>query len=223
MIFDFNGVLWWDELLQMQSWQEYSEKLRGYPVSDDEIRKYCLGRPNVDSFEIILNRSISQEEAAVLVQEKEKIYRDLCLAQGNNFQLSPGAEPLLNFLRSQRIPRTIATSSEINNVSFFIKQLNLQDWFEPEKIVFDDGSFPGKPAPQIYLRAAAILDLTPQECVVVEDSISGIEAAHAAGIGKLYALGPGANHDNLAAIPGVHGVISHLGEIPAAQLFGVDV
>ena len=81
------------------------------------------------------------------------------------------------------IPRTIATSSEITNVQFFIQHLSLHRWFDVTKIVYDDGVRPGKPAPDMYLAAARNIGIAAGECMVVEDAISGLQAAHAAGIG----------------------------------------
>ncbi len=54
--------------------------------------------------------------------------------------------------------------------------------------MYDDGTFPGKPAPDIYRIAAARLGRTPERCIVVEDSLSGIAAARAAGIGWIAAV-----------------------------------
>ena len=82
------------------------------------------------------------------------------------------------------------------------------------QIVHDDGRLPGKPAPDVYLEAARRLGLPPAACVVVEDSRSGLAAAHAAGIGHIVALGPAAEQDALRALPGVARVISSLAALP---------
>jgi beta-phosphoglucomutase-like phosphatase (HAD superfamily) len=64
----------------------------------------------------------------------------------------------------------------------------LPRWFDIEKIVYSDGKIKGKPAPDIYIIAARNLGLKPEECIVIEDAVSGIEAARAAGIGKIVAI-----------------------------------
>jgi HAD superfamily hydrolase (TIGR01509 family) len=220
IVFDFNGVLWLDEALQMQVWRAYGQQMRGSPVSDDELAQYCLGVPSKTWLEYLARHALSQQVVDRITAEKEAEYRQLCLAQGEAFRLSPGAVELLDFLSARQIPRTIATSSEITNLAFFIEHLALSRWFEVGKIVFDDGTYPGKPAPDIYKRAVAALDLTPTGCVVVEDSRSGIQAAHAAGIGRVYALGPQKEHERLARLPGVDGVIESLAELPVMALFG---
>jgi beta-phosphoglucomutase-like phosphatase (HAD superfamily) len=141
------------------------------------------------------------------------------LDQGEEFKLSPGAVDLLVFLIAHQIPRTITTASEKTNLDFFVDHLHLDRWFDPSLIVYDDGTRPGKPAPDIYLQAARYLGLAPAQCVVVEDSRSGIEAAHAAGIGHVVALGPADKHHELARLSGVHQSFEGLGELHWGRLF----
>jgi beta-phosphoglucomutase-like phosphatase (HAD superfamily) len=138
---------------------------------------------------------------------------------GDAFELSPGAVELLEFLAAHEIPYTIATASGKSNVGFFFEHLDLNRWFDVDRIVYDDGSRPGKPAPDIYLEAARSLGLEPAQCVVIEDSISGVQAAHAAGIGCIIALGPASRHTALASLAGVSLVVENLGQVPRECLF----
>ena len=64
----------------------------------------------------------------------------------------------------------------------------MEKWFDIDKIVYSNGKIKGKPAPDIYQIAASNLGLRPEECIVVEDAVSGIEAANAAGAGKIVAI-----------------------------------
>ena len=96
--------------------------------------------------------------------------------------------------------------------------LALGRWFAPQHTIYDRGRYPGKPAPDIYLEAAGALGLPPAACVVVEDSLAGIAAARAAGIGGIIALGPAERHIELAALPGVDEVIVDLGHFPRPLL-----
>lgn len=221
IIFDFNGVLLWDTELHEQVWRDFSRMLRGTPLSPDEIRHRVHGRPNKTILEYILGKTLRENEAHKLIREKESRYRRLCLERPDEFTLSPGAEKLLDWLVEHNIPHTIATASEQVNVKFFIERLCLAKWFDPDKIVLDDGRLPGKPAPDIYLKAAENLDLSPSHCVVVEDSVSGIEAAYRAGIGRIYALGPKEQHQRLQALEGTCQAICHVGEIPF-RIFGIN-
>lgn len=215
VIFDFNGVLLWDTPLHDAAWRACSAHLRGVPFSERELTEKVHGRTNRIILEYLLNRPLNDAEADQIAQEKEEHYRRMCLENRAEFTLSPGAVPLLEMLSQNKIPHAIATSSEKHNVAFYLQHLELLRWFPPAHIIYDDGTLAGKPAPDIYLRAAKALDLPPQSCLVIEDSRSGIQAAQAAGIGHITALGPAERHAELAELPGVTRVITTLAEIPA--------
>ena len=214
VIFDFNGVLWWDAHLQSKAWKAYSTTLRGWPLSDEEMDVHVHGRNNRYTLEYLLGEPVIGERLYELSEEKEIVYRRLCLDEGPAFTLSPGATAFLDFLVERQIPRTIATASAKPNVDFFFEQLGLEQWFDARQIVFDDGRKAGKPAPDYYLHAASQLGEQPHDCVVVEDSRSGIAAAAAAGIGLIVALGPANTHAQLRQLPEVDRVITSFHEMP---------
>jgi HAD superfamily hydrolase (TIGR01509 family) len=220
IIFDFNGVLWWDNALVEKGWQRTAVELRGQPFSAEEIARIVHGRNNRDTVEYLAGRTLSEVESRRLIDEKESAYRALCLQEGKNFRLSPGAEELLDFLRADNIPRTIATASEKMNVDFFVERLGLARWFDPSLIVYDNGVLRSKPAPDFYRQAAANLKLDPARCVVVEDAFSGMRAARAAGIGYVVALGYDSVEDKaLKDIP-VDAAVRDLGQVDRRELFG---
>jgi len=212
VVFDFNGVLFWDNPLHEEAWRRYSRQLRGHPMTDREMTEQVHGKVNRDIFTYVLGETPGDERLAVLIAEKEAIYRQLCLEADGVFRLSPGAIELLDFLVAAGIPHAIATSSPRQNLVFYVEHLNLRRWFDDEQLVYDRGAYPGKPAPDIYLEAAARLGLPPAACVVVEDSLAGIAAAWAAGIGHIVALGPAATHAELATRPGVDMVVADLSQ-----------
>lgn len=209
VIFDFNGVLWWDTQLQEQSWRDFSTAIRGTPLTDDEMKQHMHGRPNAYVLEYLRGCPLDADTVADLTRQKEALYQQLCLRQRENFRLSPGAIELLDFLAARTIPHTIATASEIGNVRFFFQHLHLAAWFDMDAIVYDDGTFPGKPAPDIYQIAAGKIGVSPERCIVCEDSLSGIAAARAAGIGKIVALSTSSPPEILWQQPGVSAVISN--------------
>ena len=219
LIFDFNGVLFWDDHLQRASWREFTKHLRSRPLTDEEINVHMHGRNGKYTLEYVLGHAISPAEANDLMERKEIIYREMCLSSGDAFRLSPGAIAVLDQLVERKIPHTIATASAQGNVNFFIKHLELGKWFDLDKIAYDNGNIAGKPAPDLYLLAAAYLHLSPQNCVVIEDSVSGIQAAHAAGIGHIVALGPKSTHEQLAQREGVNQLIENLSQVQVGSLF----
>lgn len=188
IIFDFNGTLFWDSEKHLEAWREYSKRLRGTAFSDDEMREYMFGRTNFDIIAYAIGETPSIGLVETLGREKESLYRDMCRKDAENTVLAPQSVEFLEWLKENNIPRTIATMSEKDNVDFYIEEFKLERWFDLDKIVYSDGTLPGKPAPDIYLLAAEKLGLAPEECIVVEDAVSGIEAARAAGIGKIVAI-----------------------------------
>ncbi|MGO3610939.1 MAG: HAD family hydrolase, partial [Enterococcus sp.] len=87
-------------------------------------------------------------------------------------------------------PMTIASASPKVNMDFYWETFALGKWFDPEKIVYHNGTFPGKPAPDIFLIAAKKIELAPADCLVIEDSYSGLQAAQRARIGTIVAIDP---------------------------------
>jgi beta-phosphoglucomutase-like phosphatase (HAD superfamily) len=222
IIFDFNGVLWWDTPLQEQTWNTVAEKLRHHPFTLQELREILHGRGSKYILEYLAHKTLNNGEVEKLTEEKEIVYRELCLQVKEQFKLSPGATDLLDFLVEHNISRNIATSSRQKNVDFFFEHLNLAKWFERDKVAYDDGKIRGKPYPDIYLKAALNIGLMPEECIAVEDAMTGIAAAKAAGMGMIVALGPESDHKYLQAIDGVDLVITTLKEFPKKLLITND-
>ncbi len=188
IIFDFNGTLYWDSQLHYDAWREYSKLLRGYEFTNEEMRDKMFGHTNKDIIEYAIGKVPTDEIVEKYGKEKEALYRKRCLLDPENFKLAPGAIELLDFLKQNNIPRTIATMSEWDNVEFYIKEFHLEKWFDLDKIVYSDGTIPGKPAPDIFQIAASKINLAPSDCIVIEDAIAGINSAKSAGIGKIIAI-----------------------------------
>ena len=220
IIFDFNGVLFSDGDLQEESWQVMAGKLRGREMSDEEFDLHMHGRSNAYVLSYLAGRQITGDELADLTEVKESLFRRLCLETPNRMTLSSGAEDLLEWLKVTGVPRTIATSSGIRNVEFYIEHLHLGRWFEAGKLIYDDGVRPGKPAPDMYLAAARNIGVEPSGCVVAEDAVSGVMAAQAAGIGYIVGIGASAGHASLLTSKGAAMVIETLRDFPRERLLG---
>ncbi len=212
IIFDFNGTLFWDSAKHKQTWREFSKILRGYSFTEEELLKYMFGRTNEEIIKYAIGKQPTPEMVEKYGQEKEAIYRQMCRDDKENFHLGKGAEKFLDFLKENNIPMTIATMSDKTNVDFFIESFHLEKWFDISKIVYADGIIPGKPAPDIYQIAAKNIGLAPKDCIVVEDALSGIESARAAGIGKIIAICSEESPELYEQIPCVTGIIKDFDE-----------
>ena len=188
IIFDFNGTLYWDSQLHYDAWREFSKIIRGVEFTDEEMRDKMFGHTNEDIIEYAIGKKPSKEMVEKYGKEKEALYRKKCLLNPQEFKLAPGAVEFLDYLKSNNIPMTIATMSEWDNVEFYIENFQLDKWFDIDKIVYSNGTIPGKPAPDIFEIAAKKIGLQPSDCVVVEDAIAGIKSAQSAGIGKIVAI-----------------------------------
>ncbi|MCE0492738.1 HAD family hydrolase [Vibrio salinus] len=182
IIFDFNGTLLWDTHLHNEAWDIFLEQ-HGFDLTDEEKNETIHGKQNQLIFKDLFSNNISPEEIGKYTLEKEKIYQNLCLEE--KLGLGPGAFSFLDNLKEAKIPFTIATSSGIENVSFYFENYNLDRWFSIDDIVYNNGKIKSKPSPDIFEVAMEKLECSPQQAIIFEDSQSGIMAAEAAKAGKI--------------------------------------
>ncbi len=204
IIFDFNGVLLLDSHLQEAAWNECALELRGREFSKEELDHRVHGRTNADTLTYLLGRTLSPGELVQYIDLKEGIYQRMCLEHKGEFKLAPGAAEFLDYLKDTGKAFTIATSSWVSNLRFYFEHLPLAKWFDYDKVAHDDGTVQGKPAPDLFLKAAKNLGLAPADCIVIEDARSGIQAAHRAGIGKIIAFVPSEKQAAFAQLAGVN-------------------
>lgn len=188
VLFDFNGTLLFDNAMHVEAFRLVFEKY-GLPApTEDFLIRNCFGRTNATIYRENFNPHATREETACFAQQKEALYKSFCLAHPELFHLANGVAELLNALQEAHIPFCLATGSDWGNVSFYLEHLGLERWFSTDNMLWENGTFPGKPAPDIYRLAAAKLGLTPAECLVYEDGTSGILAANRAGAGAVITV-----------------------------------
>jgi HAD superfamily hydrolase (TIGR01509 family) len=108
-------------------------------------------------------------------EEKEALFRELYVG----IKAPDGLHSFLEKVEAAGIPKAIATSAPRANVDFTISRTHIGHFFP---VILDDSFVTkGKPDPEIYLKSAAALGLPPGQCVVFEDSLSGVTAAKRAG------------------------------------------
>lgn len=184
IIFDFNGTMVFDAHLHEKAWVEMIQKHNDL-VTEQEVIDYIHGRTNDQIIHHFIGE-VKDEELQALSDEKEKEYQRL--AREEQLGYVDGTEELLDQLITKKIPFTIATASPKINIDFYFDYFKLDRWFTPEEIVYDDGTFPGKPHPTIYQKAAEKLGLAPKDCIVIEDATAGVQAANRANIGQVFVM-----------------------------------
>lgn len=190
VIFDFNGTMLFDTPLQYQAWNMLAEKTMGRSIGIDQFLRTANGRSSTETVDIFWGNSLTTDEKQALILDKRQAYKELCLMHPELFHLADGIPQILDFLKKHKIPFTIATSSNPASVDFYYDNLQLDRWFRREDIVCTDGSFRGKPAPDIYCAAAKSLHMHPKDCIVIEDAVAGAYAARGAGIGYVIVIDP---------------------------------
>jgi len=183
VVFDFNGTLFWDTEIQNRSWDRFLEQ-HGFSLNEEEKDTWIHGINSKDTFEHLFKRRCSPEEVHELTEEKEVIYRQMCLEQG--MEWAPGAEDLIRFLLENQVEIAIATAAGLSNVDFFIEQLNMTNYFKRERIIYNDGTMNGKPNPDLFNKAIGVLGIPAKDVTIFEDSLAGVEAATRSGAGSIY-------------------------------------
>ena len=188
VLFDFNGTLYNDTEFHRAAWRNFMKAKFGMELSEEEITAHYIGPNNSEIFQYCFGDRYSAEEVVQLGREKEVEYRSVARSRKENLQLMPGAPELFDLLVARGIPFALATASPIENVEFYLNDLGLKKWFTMDRIVYDEGILPSKPDPAFYLEAAKRIGVAPKDCVIAEDSITGIGAAINAGAGRIVAI-----------------------------------
>lgn len=177
VIYDMDGILLDTEGLYMTATQQVVGQYG--KVFDWSLKSQMMGRPKEVSAQILIDHLALPMTAESYLAEREAHLRTLFA----NVSPIPGAQSVTQFFADVNIPQGVATSS--TQAWFDLKTQNHGEWFS----VFDHivtGDDPaigaGKPAPDIFLLAAQRLNANPAECLVFEDSPSGVTAAKAAGM-----------------------------------------
>ena len=133
---------------------------------------------------------------------KEAVYRDICNNHPDKVHLTAGAVKLFQDLKERQIPYTLATASIKDNMDFDFRTFHLEQWFEREMCVYDDGTYANKGEMQV--EAARGLGTTLSECIVIEDSISAISYAKENNAGKVIGIGIDSVHPELIRTGAAH-------------------
>ena len=172
-IFDLDGVIVITDHLHYLAWKKMADDEHIY--FDEQINHRLRGVSRMASLDIILERShhiytdVEKEELAV---KKNEIYVHL-LTKLDKSSILPHVLDVLKQLKEKGIKIAIGSSSK--NTPIILKQIGLTDVFDA--IADGNDIKHSKPDPEVFLIAAKKLGVQPEACIVIEDAISGIEAA----------------------------------------------
>lgn len=178
IIFDLDGVIVDTAKYHYLAWRKIALDL-GFDFSEAQ-NEMLKGVSRVQSLEFLLESgqvTISQSEKERLLREKNEHYLSL-ISHMNETELLEGIPALLRALRAHQIPFALGSASK--NARLILDALHLTDWFTA--IVDGNEVTQAKPDPEVFLKAAQKLGYQPVDCIVIEDSQAGIQAANAVGM-----------------------------------------
>ena len=164
------------ERLALKAWQLAGADF-GFPISDD-IFITMVGRNRWDSDRTLVE-IFGSDFPVDAVRKRYRTYVDGWIDEGK-LVIKSGLLELLDFLDEISMPKAVATSTEYERAIYKLALTNLLNHFPV--VIAGDQIEKGKPAPDIFLAAAARLDILPKRCLVLEDSDAGIQAAYNAGM-----------------------------------------
>ena len=182
VIFDLDGVIVDTAEHHYRAWKRLADEL-GVPCPP-ERKDQVRGISRSQALKIVLGgKSVSVEKAEQLMARKDSYYQEL-IKGVSQADLLPGVSELLDDLKRHKIAVAIATVSR--NARTVLSRLGILEKFDALADGYCDAR--SKPAPDLFLHAAAQLEAPPSECLVIEDAPAGIQGAKAAG---MWAMGLG--------------------------------
>ena len=178
VIFDLDGVLVSTDEQHYQGWKALCDRL-AIPF-DRETNNRFRGVSRmacVDILEEISGRSFTPEQKLEYAAWKNERYRSL-LSTLSPESVTAEVRTTLDALRARGLKLAVGSSSK--NAKFILERIGLGDYFD----AVSDGTniSRSKPDPEVFLKAAEFLGMPAADCLVVEDAVSGVEAAHNAGM-----------------------------------------
>lgn len=184
IIFDLDGVICHTDEYHYLAWKSIADQLN-IPF-DREINNRLRGVSRMESLDIILEQysgRLSAVEKEELATQKNELYKQY-LSRMAPKDLSAEVRITLDALRDKGLLLAIGSSSK--NTGYILSQIGLEGYFDA---VSDGNNIKrSKPDPEVFLKAAEYLNIDPADCLVIEDAVAGVQAAHRGGM-KAAAVG----------------------------------
>lgn len=180
IIFDLDGVLLSTDRFHFLAWKKLADRMGIIFTEKDNERLRGVSR--MESLEIVLSLSekplsLSENEKAALATEKNDCYREY-LKTLTPADVSDEVRETLAELRKKGYHLAVGSSSK--NTKFILSQTKLTDAFDA--IADGNDIKNSKPDPEVFLKAASLIGIAPENCAVIEDAEAGLEAANRGGM-----------------------------------------
>lgn len=174
VIWDMDGVLVDSEPTHIAAWQFAFEKFR-LPLDPGRLKR-TFGMTNEMVVRTMVDSPLSLDAMDAILMEKNRVFQKAIAVDA---VILPGVLDWLKSLKENGIRQAVASSSTPENIRIILDKLAIADYFE---VVVSGKDSPSKPEPFIFLKTARLLDAHPRGCLVIEDSVAGVQAAKAAGM-----------------------------------------
>lgn len=161
--------------MHVLAWKRY---IAGLGMQVRDVEQWMHGKRNSELVRDLLGNNVADDVAFEHGAAKERLFREMLLAADINQYRVPGTVEFLQ--RHPDLPKAIASNAERANIDFVLDRFSLRPYFQV--IVNGQQVDRPKPFPDVYLKAAAQLDIDPRNCIVFEDSPTGVESGRAAGM-----------------------------------------
>lgn len=175
VIFDNDGVLVDSEPISLVAYREAIRE-QGVDLREEDDWRYC-GLTDADIIRAMRQTYGAELDLERFSARKKELYFDL--ARQQPLRVFPGVRELVADLKARGIPYVLASSGSREKILFNLRSAGIENLFPV--ILSGEDFHRGKPDPEIFLCAAARIDVPPSHCIVFEDSINGLRAARAAG------------------------------------------
>jgi beta-phosphoglucomutase family hydrolase len=198
VIFDVDGTMVDNARFHQNAWIELGRR-HNLGIDIKFYREKIHSKSN-DKNVRLLFKNADDDLVSRISHEKETIYRNsyrpyICEIAG--------LRQLLDDIKANNVPCAAASNSPAGNVDMVLDELDIRQYFDA--IVSRDQVNTGKPNPELFLTAAEKMGITPNKCVVLEDSVSGFKAANNAGM-SLIAITCGSDPDDLEDLKLANGI-----------------
>ncbi len=174
VIFDMDGLLMDSERVGLEVMPQCG-KLQGYDIPEEQVR-HTIGS-NKQSSSDYYHQFYPELDTERLFQDFKTAMCDL--ARQGKIPLKKGATELLRALKGRGVPMAVASSSGQSTIAAYLDAAGIIAYFDA---LITGNGLPSKPAPDVFLKAAEALNALPRRCLVLEDSIHGVQAGRAAGM-----------------------------------------
>lgn len=174
ILWDMDGVLLDTTDAHFESWRQIMAEQN--MELDRQYFLGALGMNNIGAIEYLFRRPTQPQEVVEIGKKKEKLFRQIL---SGRVELLPGVQDWLDFFSANGFLQAVATSAPWENIDALFNETGIRHYFQAIVSAYE---MPGKPDPYVFLEAAKRLGFSAAECLVIEDSVAGVEAARRGGM-----------------------------------------